>query len=86
MNNVIEDLFYAINNGEPSLYSEIKDSEYINNQYEELVNKLGLDVDTQNELFDIYSGESRRAEQHGFEQGLKLGLRLAAEAFSTTHN
>ena len=43
----------------------------------------GLTLEQQSHFDDIIGDMTYKAEQHGFEQGLRLGLRLAAEAFGS---
>lgn len=43
--------------------------------------KRGFTLEQQNHFDDIIGDMTYKAEQHGFEQGLKLGLQLAAFSF-----
>lgn len=82
--NIIEGLFNTILDGsKPELYKEMKPCQE-DEALDELMNRLELDCKTSNELDSLYSNSALKAEQHGFEQGLRLGLRLAAFAFGDT--
>lgn len=78
--NIIESLFNTILDGSaPELFEELEtcqEDEALN----ELMNRLELDCKTSNELYTLYSNSALNAEQHGFAQGLRLGLRLMAFA------
>ncbi|MBP1580204.1 MAG: hypothetical protein J6B57_08965 [Oscillospiraceae bacterium] len=80
--NIIESLFNTILDGStPELYEEQKPCQE-NEVLYELMNRMELDKNTSDELFSLYSNATLKAEQHGFEQGLKLGLRLMASAMN----
>ena len=82
--NIIESLFNTILDGsKPELYKEMKQCQE-DEAMSELMNRLGLDPKTSDELYSLYSVSAMKAEQHGFEQGLRLGLRLSAFAFGDT--
>lgn len=79
MNKTIEALFYNLIEGAEGLYKPLlfgKDDEQMEKAYKE----MGLTIEQQNELYDIFGDCSCMAERHGFEQGLKLGLKLAFAA------
>ena len=82
MNKVIEELFYSIREGTPGVYKEMPVDDENDKNYDALMNKFGLDLDAQNAFFDVYATEASFAERHGFEQGLKLGFKLAFEIFA----
>ena len=44
--------------------------------------KHGLDIEQENAVDDIAMDLAYSSEQHGFEQGLKLGFKLAFEIFA----
>lgn len=43
----------------------------------------GFTLEQQNHFDEIIGDMTYKAEQHGFEQGLKFGLRLAIEVFGS---
>lgn len=58
--------------------------ENVDKRMQELYSENNMDIDRQNEVLDICSDISYISEKHGFEQGLRLGLRLSAFAFGDT--
>ena len=82
--NIIESLFNTILDGsKPELYEEMKPCQE-DEALSELMNRMELDSKTSDELYSLYSNSALNAEQHGFEQGLRLGLRLLAFAINDT--
>ncbi|MGN1340153.1 MAG: hypothetical protein ACI4WS_07660 [Oscillospiraceae bacterium] len=80
--NTVEKLYYDLQDGK--VYNVLIGWGAADKPYEDLVEKWKLDLDRQNELFEVVSGISATSEEHGFEQGLKLGLKLAFELFGNT--
>lgn len=75
-NKVLERLFYALMSDE-ELYAEHDDSAVFA-AFSSSLQPLGLDFPTRDNLEEQLANAENEAERHGFEQGLKLGLRLMA--------
>ena len=78
--NTVEKLYYDLQGGK--VYNELIGWGAADKPYDDLVEKWKLDLKQQNELFEVVSEISATSEEHGFEQGLKLGLKLAFEVFT----
>lgn len=76
MNKTIKALFGNIMEGIEGLYKPLR---YLD-ECDEQMKKMDLTIEQQNDLYDIFGDCSCMAEQHGFEQGLKLGLKLGFAA------
>ena len=62
------------------IYKPLRNFGECDKRLERAYERHGLTLEQQNHFDDIIGDMTYKAEQHGFEQGLKLGLRLAAEA------
>ncbi len=80
MNKTIEELFYCFSEGREGIYKPPLTYGESDEQREKVYEDIGLTIEQQNELDDIIAGCSSFAERHGFEQGLKLGLKQGIAA------
>ena len=74
--NILERLFYNLM-GDKQLYEEHIDRE-ASERFSSDLKALSLDFNTRNNLEEQLANAENAAELHGFEQGLKIGLRLMA--------
>lgn len=77
-NKMVERLLYAAM-GDTELYTENDDSA-ASSRFSSSLEKLNLDFPTRNNLEEQFTNAKNEAERHGFEQGLKMGLRLMSFA------
>ena len=85
MNETIYALFSTIlaTDGIPArkLYKDMPDFSEYSDRLDSFCKKHGLDIEQENAVGDIAMDLAYSSEQHGFEQGLKLGFKLAFEIF-----
>lgn len=68
------------------IYKPLIDWGYSDEEMEDIKNRLGIvDEDARFEFEWILADHSAEGEQHGFEQGLKIGMQLAAFAFHNSN-
>lgn len=79
--STVERLFWAINTDRPQIYKEIETSE-ADRRFTLTLSDIGIDFSERDELERLNTEIALEAEQHGFEQGLKLGFKLAFEIFT----
>lgn len=86
MNKTIEALFDTIiaADGIPArkIYTEMTDYSSYSDRLDSFCKKHGLDIEQENAVDDIAMDLAYSSEQHGFEQGLKLGFKLAEEIYA----
>ena len=83
MNETIYALFSTIlaTDGIPArkLYKDMTDFSEYSDRLKSFCEKYGLDIEQENAIDEIAMDLSYLSERHGFEQGLTLGFKLAAE-------
>ena len=87
MNDTIETLFSSLISsgvGERLYKPLISYGEEQEAEREKAYKDLGLNIEQQNRLDNVLMDCACLTEQHGFEQGLKLGIKLAVAVFSNT--
>ena len=86
MNKTIEALFDTVlsADGIPAqeIYKGMTDYSGYSDRLDSFCKKHGLDIEQENAVDDIAMDLAYSSEQHGFEQGLKLGFKLAFEIFA----
>ena len=86
MNKTIEALFDTVlsADGIPAqeIYKGMTDYSGYSDRLDSFCKKHGLDIEQENAVDDIGRGLAYSSEQHGVEQGLKLGFKLAFEIFA----
>lgn len=80
MNKTIEALYYSLMEGVEGLYKPLITYGEHEGRIETAYKEIGLTLEQQNNLNGIFAGCSSIAERHGFEQGLKHGLKLGFAA------
>lgn len=83
--DIFEALYCALSSGDyPELYKVFKQSEQADTDYDDFIKMTGIKPGSDKErmLCDIISELESNALRHGFQQGLKLGLRLMAAAMA----
>jgi hypothetical protein len=82
--DIFEALYCALSYGDyPELFKAYKESEQVKANYDEFISMAGIkDTDKETKLFYIIGDLESDALRHGFQQGLKLGLRLMAAAMN----
>ncbi|MGN1339332.1 MAG: hypothetical protein ACI4WS_03480 [Oscillospiraceae bacterium] len=82
--NIAESLFGTITSDEklykPLLWNDGEYGEKLDTAYSD----MGINLEQKQLIDGIIMDISYISEQHGFEQGLKLGLKLAFELFGNT--
>lgn len=75
--DIVKELFSTILSEEKLYKPLIGNGEY-GEQLDSAYSELGLTLKQQRQIDEIIMDISYMSEQHGFEQGLKLGFKLAA--------
>ena len=85
--DIFEALYCALSYGDyPELFKAYKESEQVKANYDEFISTAGIkDTDKETKLFYIIGDLESDALRHGFQQGLKFGLRLMAAAMDGTN-
>ena len=78
--SILERLFYHVI-GDRALYTEHNDRA-ASESLSSTLKALNLDFSDRNSIEEQFANAENAAELHGFEQGFKLGIRLAAELSS----
>ena len=86
MNKTIEALFDTVlsADGIPAqeIYKGMTDYSGYSDRLTSFCKKNGIDIEQENAVDDIAADLAYKIEMHGFEQGLKLGFKLAFEIFA----
>ena len=74
--------FLPAQNGGRQLYKGMTDYSGYSDRLGSFCKKHGLDIEQENAVDDIAADLAYKSEMHGFEQGVKLGFKLAFEIFA----
>lgn len=83
-NDIVKELFSTILSEEKLYKPLIANYGKYGEQLDSAYSELGLTLEQRRPIDEIVMDISYMSEQHGFEQGLRLGLRLSAFAFGDT--